>query len=51
MPKVVVYVRAEDARAIEATSGKDVADWTRDTVAKAIELWKQVQAEKRSRAR
>lgn len=47
MPKVIVYVRADDARNIEATTGKPVADWTRDTLAKAIELWKQVQAERR----
>lgn len=46
MPKVVVYVRAEDARAIEAQSGQAIADWTRDKVANAVENWKHIQAEK-----
>lgn len=46
MPKVIVYVRAEDARTIEAVTGKGIGDWVRETNSKAIELWKQVQAEK-----
>lgn len=46
MPKVVVYVRADDARAIEAQSGQTIGDWTRDKVANAIEVWKGVQADK-----
>lgn len=48
MPRVVVYVRAEDARTIEATTGKPIAEWTRETLATAISLWKQAQAEKRA---
>lgn len=48
MPKVVVYVRADDARAIEAETGQDIAEWTREALAKAIELWKHIQAERRS---
>jgi DNA-binding ferritin-like protein (Dps family) len=47
MPKVIIYVRADDARNIEAVTGKDVAEWCRATMATAIELWKQVQAERR----
>jgi hypothetical protein len=47
MPKVIVYVRADDARNIEATTGKPIAEWVRATNATAIELWKQVQAERR----
>lgn len=46
MPKVVVYVRAEDARAIEAQSGQTIGEWTRDKVANAIDVWKSIQAEK-----
>lgn len=48
MPKVVVYVKAEDARTIASLSGKTIEDWVRDTLKTSIELWKQVQAEKSS---
>lgn len=41
MPKVIVYVRAEDARTIETTQDKVIAEWVRDTLATAIEAWKQ----------
>lgn len=47
MPKVVVYVRADDMRNIESTTGQAIEDWVRSTLAQAIELWKQVQAERR----
>jgi hypothetical protein len=42
MPKVVVYVRAEDARTIEAATGQEIGEWTRQ----AIQTWKAVQAER-----
>ena len=47
MPKVVVYVRADDARNIEATTSQSIDSWVRSTLAIAIELWKQTQAERR----
>jgi hypothetical protein len=40
MPKAVVYVRAEDARAIEAIESVAIADWVRERVAEALEAWK-----------
>lgn len=40
MPKVVVYVRAEDARVIEAHSPKSLPEWVRDAVATAVANWK-----------
>jgi len=40
MPKAVVYVRAEDARSIEAIESMLIADWVREQVALAIERWK-----------
>jgi hypothetical protein len=46
MPKIVVYVRAEDSRTIESITGKEIADWTREAVAKAIESWKESQADR-----
>jgi hypothetical protein len=39
VPKVVVYVRAEDARAIAAITGRDIAEWVREQVADAIVKW------------
>lgn len=48
MPKVVVYVRADDERNIESTTGKRIDDWVRETVAIQIELWKQAQAARRA---
>lgn len=39
MPKVVVYVRAEDARAIEATEGRDIELWVRAIVRDEINTW------------
>lgn len=48
MGKVVVYVREDDVRNIESTTGQKIEDWVRSTMATAIDLWKQVQAEKRS---
>jgi hypothetical protein len=40
MPKIVVYVRAEDARTIAAMEKKSIEEWTRQTLARAIEDWK-----------
>jgi hypothetical protein len=40
MPKAVVYVRAEDARTIEAIEGTPIAEWVREQVQIAIEKWK-----------
>lgn len=40
MPKVVVYIRAEDARSIELLAGREVAEWVREQVAKALAEWK-----------
>lgn len=37
MPKVIVYVRAEDARTIEAIDAKAIEEWVRDAVKVAIE--------------
>ena len=39
MPKVVVYVRADDARVIEATEGREIANWVRTIVREEIEHW------------
>lgn len=39
MPKVVVYVRAEDARAIEATEGREIQQWVRAVVRDEIKTW------------
>lgn len=46
MPKAVVYVRADDARAIEQHEQVDIADWVRDQVAKAIAEWRREQIER-----
>ena len=40
MPKAIVYVRADDARAIEAVTGKEIAEWVREQVAIAVDQWK-----------
>lgn len=40
MPKAVVYIRAEDARSIEAIEGKPIADWVREQLAIVIKEWK-----------
>lgn len=37
MPKVTVYVKAADARAIEAAENEDIASWVRGLVRWAIE--------------
>lgn len=39
MPKVVVYVRADDARVIEATEGREIQQWVRTIVREEIERW------------
>jgi hypothetical protein len=39
MPKVVVYVRAEDARVIEATEGRAIELWVRSVVRDEIAHW------------
>lgn len=39
MPKVVVYVRADDARMIEATEHKTIDTWVRATVKDQISHW------------
>lgn len=40
MPKVIVYVRADDARAIEMFESKPVAIWVREQVAASIKRWR-----------
>jgi hypothetical protein len=47
MPKVVVYVRAEDARAIETATLKPVEEWVRAQIALDIDRWKESQVELR----
>lgn len=47
MPKIVVYVRADDARAIAQATGKAVEEWTRRTLAEAIETFKEAQVQRR----
>ena len=44
MPKVIVYVRAEDARTIEAIDGKLIDEWVREAVKAAIENRKEQHA-------
>ena len=39
MPKVVIYVRAEDARVIEATEGRAIELWVRTLVRDEIARW------------
>lgn len=46
MPKIVVYVRAEDARVIEATEGRDIAPWVRAMVRDGINKWHENRAMK-----
>ena len=43
MPKVIVYVKAEDARSLEA-EGKDAAEWVRGLVRRAFEKRKENRA-------
>ncbi len=38
-PKVIVYIRADDARVIEATEGREIANWVRTVVRDEIERW------------
>ena len=46
MPKVQVYVRADDARAIEAMEHCSLRDWVRAQVAKAVADWQRDMVEK-----
>jgi len=39
VPKIVVYVRAEDARVIEATEGREIQQWVRTIVREEISKW------------
>lgn len=39
MPKVVVYIRADDARMIEATEGREIDAWVRTIVRDQISHW------------
>ncbi len=39
MPKIIVYVKAEDARSLEAEQ-KNVAEWVRGLVKHALEMRK-----------
>ena len=39
MPKVVVYVRADDARIIEAGENRDIDEWVRMVVREQIIRW------------
>ena len=47
MPKVVVYVKADDARTIEAIEKKEVDVWVRELVQYGIEKWREQQVETR----
>jgi len=40
MPKIVVYIRAADARSLEH-EGKNVAEWVRGLVAHALQVRKE----------
>ena len=40
MPKIVVYIRAADARSLEQ-EGKNVAEWVRGLVAHALQVRKE----------
>lgn len=46
MPKVVVYVKAEDARSIEAIEQKEIDDWVRELVKYAVQQWREQHAQK-----
>lgn len=46
MPKVVVYIPAEDARTIEAIEKQEIADWVREFVKFGIKRWHEQHAEK-----
>jgi hypothetical protein len=46
MPKIVVYVRAEDSRTIEAVTGKPIEEWTRAQLADAIARFKEAEIER-----
>lgn len=46
MPKVVVYVRADDTRTIEAVEGKEIEEWVREVVAYTIKKWHEQHAAK-----
>ena len=46
MPKVVVYVRADDARVIEATEGREIQNWVRTLVREEISRWHDKRARK-----
>lgn len=50
MPKVIVYVRADDARAIATATGKTIEEWTRRTLAEAIESFKEGEVARRESA-
>lgn len=39
MPKVVVYIRADDARMISATEGRDIDKWVRTVVREQVAHW------------
>lgn len=45
MPKIVVYVRADDARVIEATEGREIGPWVRALVRDEISEWYSKRAE------
>ena len=38
-PKVVVYVREDDARVIQATEGREIQQWVRTVVREEIARW------------
>ena len=44
MPKVVVYIRASDAKELEV-EGKDVSQWVRELVRYALEKRKEAKSE------
>ena len=43
-PKVVIYVRADDARVIEATEGREIGPWVRTIVREEIARWHETRA-------
>ncbi|GIV03702.1 MAG: hypothetical protein KatS3mg015_2532 [Fimbriimonadales bacterium] len=47
MPKVIVYIRANDARSIEALEHIPIAEWVRKQVAEAVSAWTKEQAASR----
>ncbi len=45
-PKVVVYVREDDSRAIKAVEQKEIDEWVRELVKYGVEKWREQHAAK-----